>query len=197
MSVRHALLALLSESPRYGLQLHQEFESRTGETWPLNIGQVYTTLQRLERDGLVESDETVEGRQKDFSITPAGGTELRRWLETPSDILAPPRDELLIKVLIGLSVPDIDIRSLLQVHRRHLIERMQHYTHVKSDADEDAVALPLVADFELFRLDGVIRWLDAVDARLARSASGPAESASAATRKPVDEPEQPDSEEPR
>src|SRR6202012_3215532 len=55
MSVRHALLALLSEGPKYGLQLRQEFVARTGEVWPLNVGQVYTTLQRLERDGLVES----------------------------------------------------------------------------------------------------------------------------------------------
>ena len=58
MSVRHALLALLSEGPKYGLQLRQEFEAKTGEVWPLNVGQVYTTLQRLERDGLVESDES-------------------------------------------------------------------------------------------------------------------------------------------
>jgi DNA-binding PadR family transcriptional regulator len=56
MSVRHALLALLSEGPKYGLQLREEFEARTGDVWPLNVGQVYTTLQRLERDGLVESD---------------------------------------------------------------------------------------------------------------------------------------------
>ena len=50
MSIRHALLALLSEGPKYGLQLRQEFEAGTGEVWPLNVGQVYTTLQRLERD---------------------------------------------------------------------------------------------------------------------------------------------------
>src|SRR6266851_4891752 len=57
MSIRHALLALLSEGPKYGLQLREEFEARTGEVWPLNVGQVYTTLQRLERDGLAESDD--------------------------------------------------------------------------------------------------------------------------------------------
>ena len=57
MSVPHALLALLSEGPKYGLRLQNEFEARTGEVWPLNVGQVYTTLQRLERDGLVESDD--------------------------------------------------------------------------------------------------------------------------------------------
>jgi len=80
MSVRHALLALLSEGPKYGLQLRQEFEARTGEVWPLNVGQVYTTLQRLERDGLVESDDPEgEGPHKGFRITPAGGRELAQW----------------------------------------------------------------------------------------------------------------------
>ena len=77
MSVRHALLALLSEGPKYGLQLRQEFEARTGEVWPLNVGQVYTTLQRLERDGLVESDDSAEeGPQKGFHITAEGEAEL-------------------------------------------------------------------------------------------------------------------------
>jgi len=74
MSVRHALLALLSEGPKYGLQLREEFEARTGEVWPLNVGQVYTTLQRLERDGMVEAldgggkaaDEVEGGPQKAF-----------------------------------------------------------------------------------------------------------------------------------
>src|SRR6516162_6705902 len=77
MSVRHALLALLSEGPKYGLQLRQEFEARTGEVWPLNVGQVYTTLQRLERDGLVESDGAGDdGPQKAFHITEDGAAEL-------------------------------------------------------------------------------------------------------------------------
>src|SRR5204862_4779134 len=95
MSVRHALLALLSEGPKYGLQLRQEFESETGEVWPLNVGQVYTTLQRLERDGLVTSnDGEDESLQKGFRITPAGSRELAVWLQTPPDTSPPPRDEL-------------------------------------------------------------------------------------------------------
>ena len=73
MSVRHALLALLTEGPKYGLQLRQEFEARTGEVWPLNVGQVYTTLQRLERDGHAESENgDRDGAQKKFRITEAG-----------------------------------------------------------------------------------------------------------------------------
>src|SRR5438874_3191204 len=106
MSVKHALLALLSEGPKYGLQLRQEFESKTGEVWPLNVGQVYTTLQRLERDGLVEADEDIDtGPQRIFAITQAGSDELDRWLRSPADAVAPPRDELVIKILIAIQMP--------------------------------------------------------------------------------------------
>ena len=167
MSVWHALLALLSEGPKYGLQLRQEFEERTGEVWPLNVGQVYTTLQRLERDGLVTSDDTGEdGPQKGFRITTLGEQELTGWLRTPPDLTSPPRDELVIKVLVALRVPGVDVGDLLQVHRRYLVELMQQYTNVKAEAAEDEVELALVVDAELFRLEGVVRWLDAADARL-------------------------------
>ena len=167
MSVRHALLALLSEGPKYGLQLRQEFESRTGEVWPLNVGQVYTTLQRLERDGLVESDDPEgDGPKKGFRITPSGGRELDEWLRTPPETVPPPRDELVIKVLVALPVPGVDVHELIQVHRRHLVELMQHYTYVKAEAAEHDVGLALVVDAELFRLEAVVRWLDAADTRL-------------------------------
>jgi DNA-binding PadR family transcriptional regulator len=165
MSVRHALLALLSEGPKYGLQLRQEFESRTGEVWPLNVGQVYTTLQRLERDGFVESDGS-EGPQNVFSITPEGSHELATWLRTPPDVVPPPRDELVIKVLVATRVPGVDVPELLQVHRRHMVEAMQEYTHVKGEMSPDDVELGLVVDSELFRIEAIVRWIDAADARL-------------------------------
>ncbi len=167
MSVPHALLALLSEGPKYGLRLQSEFQARTGEVWPLNVGQVYTTLQRLERDGLVESDdEKGERSRKRYRITPAGDRELAGWLRTPADLVPPPRDELVIKVLVALEVPGTDVHEVLQVHRRHVIEVMQRYTQIKASAREDDLALALVADAELFRLEGIVRWLDAADARL-------------------------------
>jgi DNA-binding PadR family transcriptional regulator len=166
MSVRHALLALLSEGPKYGLQLRQEFEARTGEVWPLNVGQVYTTLQRLERDGFVASDESDDGPQKGYSITAAGSRELTDWLQTPPGREQPPRDELLIKVLVAVQVPGVDVGDVIQVHRRHLIGVMQHYTSVKAGAAEDDVALGLVVDAELFRLEAAVRWLDSAEARL-------------------------------
>ena len=169
MSVRHALLALLSEGPKYGLQLRQEFESGTGEVWPLNVGQVYTTLQRLERDGLVESDDTDEaGPQKSFRITADGERELDGWLRTPPDLSSPPRDELVIKVLVAMRLPGVDVHEVVQVHRRHLVELMQQWTRLKEDADDGDLAFGLVVDAELFRLDSVVRWLDAADGRLKR-----------------------------
>lgn len=169
MSVRHALLALLSEGPKYGLQLGQEFESRTGDVWPLNTGQVYTTLQRLERDGYVEGDDAGEdGPQKRYRITTPGVDELDAWLRTPPDTWAPPRDELVIKVLVALRVPGVDVVDVIQVHRRRVIETMHYYTRLKEDAAEHEVGLLLVADAELFRLDAIIRWLDAADARIKR-----------------------------
>lgn len=171
MSVRHALLALLTEGPKYGLQLRQEFEQRTGEVWPLNVGQVYTTLQRLERDGLVASEDegTDAGLQKSFHITEDGATELVTWLRTPPDLSSPPRDELVIKVLVAIGVAGIDVHEVIQAHRRHIVELMQEWTRVKRDADADDVALALVVDAELFRLDAVIRWLDTADSRLRRA----------------------------
>jgi DNA-binding PadR family transcriptional regulator len=176
MSVPYALLALLSEEPKYGLRLQNEFKARTGEVWPLNVGQVYTTLQRLERDGLVEADDgQADGAQKRYRITSDGDRELAEWLRTPPDFVPPPRDELVIKVLVALQVPGTDIHELLQVHRRHVIEVMQRYTQVKAAAAEDDVALALVADAELFRLEAIVHWLDAADVRLKQRPSvGPA-----------------------
>jgi DNA-binding PadR family transcriptional regulator len=173
MSVRHALLALLSAGPKYGLQLRQEFEDRTGEVWPLNVGQVYTTLQRLERDGLVHSDGPDDGPQKGYRITADGNRELLAWLQTPPTDPQPPRDELLIKVLVAVQVPGVDVNEVIQVHRRHLVELMQRYTAVKADASEGDVALALVVDAELFRIEGAVRWLDSAEVRLRNHALTP------------------------
>ncbi len=172
MTIRHALLALLSEAPKYGLQLQQEFESRTGDVWPLNVGQVYTTLQRLERDGLVSADDPDEseaaGTQKLFAITRDGQLELEEWLRTPPTTEPPPRDELVIKILIALQMPGVEVHDIIQSHRRELIAMMQRYTQIKADASEDDIALAVVADAEIYRLDAITRWLDSVDARARR-----------------------------
>jgi DNA-binding PadR family transcriptional regulator len=177
MSVRHALLALLSDGPKYGLQLREEFEANTGQVWPLNVGQVYTTLQRLERDGLVvalgdgdgEGSGKEPGPQKAYRITEAGSAELNQWLLVPPDLSTPPRDDLVMKVLIAVRVPDTDVSEVIQAHRRYLIQLMQEWTRLKEDDHGNDLAFSLVVDAELFRIDSVVRWLDAAEARLRRA----------------------------
>ena len=175
MSIPHFLLALLSEGPKYGLQLREEFEGGTGEVWPLNVGQVYKTLSRLERDGLAESDGTgPDGPQKRFRITPRGAEALAAWLRTPPDLTSPPRDELVMKVLVAARVPGTDAHEVIQAHRMYLVELMQQWTRLKEGEARNDLGLALVVDAELFRLDAVTRWLDAADTRLKRAAAEPA-----------------------
>ena len=170
MSVRHALLALLSDGAKYGLQLRNEFEARTGEVWPLNVGQVYQTLARLERDGLVAVDDAgAEGPQRLYRMTRAGRRELEEWLVTPPDLSAPPRDELVMKVLVATEIDGVDVRAMIQAHRRYLIGVMQQWTRVKEDESALDLHLALAVDAELFRLEALVRWLDAAEGRLKRS----------------------------
>jgi DNA-binding PadR family transcriptional regulator len=189
MSISHALLALLSEGPKYGLQLREEFEARTGEVWPLNAGQVYTTLRRLERDGLVEPEDgddeagDEEARQKVYRITAAGEQELGAWLRTPPDLAAPPRDELVMKVLVAMRVPGTNVHEVIQAHRRYLVEVMQQWTRLKEYQGDSDLGLALAVDAELFRLDSVVRWLDAADGRIKRAAHEPAPQQSASLPK--------------
>jgi DNA-binding PadR family transcriptional regulator len=147
---------------------------------------VYTTLQRLERDGLVSSDDASgDGREKTqqniFRITAQGQQELVGWLRTPPDLSSPPRDELVMKILVAMRVPGTDVPEVIQVHRRYLVELMQQWTRIKEAEAESDLSLALVVDAELFRLDAVIRWLDAADGRIRRAAPGsPGEPSAAA-----------------
>lgn len=116
---------------------------------------------QLERGGSVRRPWRI-----DRSVTSLGRGELEHWLRTPPEADTPPRDELVIKVLVAVRVPGVDVRSVIQAHRRHLVEEMQKYTRVKTQAAPDDHGLALVVDAEPFRLEGVVRWLDAADARL-------------------------------
>ncbi|MFI5755992.1 PadR family transcriptional regulator [Streptomyces sp. NPDC051569] len=174
MSIRHGLLALLERGPRYGSQLRAEFETRTGATWPLNVGQVYTTLGRLERDGLVAMNGADEAGHTLYTITPAGRAELRSWFRTPVDRSNPPRDELAIKLAMAVGAPGVDIRDVIQSQRRHTIQAMQDYTRLKGQALEagpagrDEVAWLLVLEQLIFQTEAEARWLDHCEVRLIR-----------------------------
>ncbi|MFF9472999.1 PadR family transcriptional regulator [Streptomyces roseolus] len=184
MSIRHGLLALLEHGPRYGSQLRTEFESRTGSTWPLNVGQVYTTLGRLERDGLVAQNGEDGAGHALYAITDAGRTELRTWFEQPVDRTSPARDELAIKLAMAVGAPGVDIREVIQSQRRHTVKAMQDYTRLKAQAltalegtgsrERDDIAWLLVLEQLIFQTEAEARWLDHCESRLIRlSATAP------------------------
>ena len=164
MSIRQGLLALLAEREMYGAQLRSEFETRTGGTWPLNVGQVYTTLNRLERDGLVEAaggpDE--DGRIA-YRLTPQGQEEVGRWWVTPVDRTEHPRDELTIKLALAVTVPGVDVPAVVQSQRTQTLRSLQDLTRLKqraSDADDIAWLLgikPVTVDHHHRRAQANLR----------------------------------------
>jgi DNA-binding PadR family transcriptional regulator len=168
MSIRQALLTLLDEEPRYGYQLRAEFEARTGATWPLNVGQVYTTLTRLERDRLVAAAGSDDEGRALYRVTKAGRDEVRRWFATPVDRERPPRDELAIKLALAVTVPGVDVRAVVQAQRTSTVTALQEYTRLKARASDADLAWLLVLDSLVFQAEAEVRWLDHCEARLAR-----------------------------
>ncbi|CAL9467965.1 hypothetical protein SUDANB171_02762 [Streptomyces sp. enrichment culture] len=178
MSIRYGLLALLDYGPKYGSQLRAEFESRTGATWPLNIGQVYTTLGRLERDTLIEPAGERDGKQQRYRITEAGRRELAEWYRQPVDRTHPSRDELAIKLAMAVGTEGVDVAGIIQSQRRHTLKAMQDYTRLKAQALADGgpesgeeIAWLLVLEQLIFSAEAEARWLDHCESRLLRLAA--------------------------
>ncbi|MGH9274150.1 MAG: PadR family transcriptional regulator [Acidimicrobiales bacterium] len=164
MAVREGLLALLREGPRHGYQLKTAFEAATGGAWSLNVGQVYTTLDRLARDGFVHVDES--GEQKQYSLTAAGREELGAWWQAGPVDAPPPRDELLLKVLLAVEDGPDHALEVLTRHRTALTTLLQtHRRAGRSGTDGDLAAL-LVSDALTTRAEADLRWLDLCEARL-------------------------------
>ena len=169
MSIKHGLLALLERGPMYGYQLRAAFEESTGGTWPLNIGQVYTTLARLGRDGLVHSLPANDAGQRRYEITDAGRKDLATWFATPVSRTDRPRDELAIKLALALTTPGVDVPAVLQTQRGATMRTLQEYTRLKARADQPAdLGWVLVLDAMLFQAEAEVRWLDHCEASLAR-----------------------------
>lgn len=175
MSVRQSLLAILDQGPCYGYQLRSEFDRRTGGTWPLNVGQIYQTLERLERDGLVaKGDSDHEGRAY-YEITDAGRESVASWLSSPVDRHTATRDEFAIKLAVAATLPGVDVARVLQVQRTSTMALLRDLTRTKESIDEpetrEDLAYLLVVDGQIFQLDGELRWLDHTEGRLARAAA--------------------------
>lgn len=179
MSVKLGLMALLSDGPMYGAALRSAFEERTGGTWPLNVGQVYTTLGRLERDGLVEQTGPAddEGRIS-YRLTDTGRAEVAQWWRSPVDRETTPRDELVIKLALAVTVPGVDVPAIVHVQRTSTMRHLRDLTRLKGQAlaaveetdppqSTDAAWL-LVLESHIFTTEAEARWLDHIESRLAQ-----------------------------
>jgi len=168
------LLALLERGARYGYQLRAEFERTAGGTWPLNIGQVYTTLARLERDGLVRALPENDGGQRPYEITSGGRAELALWFASPIERGDRPRDELAIKLALALTTPGVDVQAVVQTQRTATVRTLQELTRLKAAADpsrSDDLAWRLVLESMVFQAEAEVRWLDHCEASLSRFAA--------------------------
>lgn len=173
MSIRHGLLSLLARGRRYGYQLRAEFESSTGSTWPLNIGQVYSTLSRLERDGLVAAVGEDDARVM-YEITDQGRDALGRWFATPVVRGDRPRDELAIKLAMAVTTPGVDVEGVVQTQRAATLRNLQDLTRLtagSAESDSAERAWILVLEAMIFQAEAEVRWLDHCEAYVAALAT--------------------------
>jgi DNA-binding PadR family transcriptional regulator len=173
MSLKHSILAVLSIGDCHGYQIRQEIESRTGQTWQINIGQIYSTLDRLERDNLIVAEGPNPEGQIRYSITPEGKAEALEWLKAPVTQTTQIRHELAIKLALAVTLPGVDTELILQSQRISTLRNLQTLTTAKMNASESPsdLAWLLILDSQLFALEAELRWLDHVEGLLLVSAS--------------------------
>jgi DNA-binding PadR family transcriptional regulator len=176
VTVRNGLLALLEAHPAHGYELRARYESVVGGEGSLNIGQVYTTLQRLARDGLVRpaagNGAADEGNRTPYELTPSGHAKLCDWVAVPVAGETSERDELLAKVLLAVSLDDVDANAVIATQRRASLANLQALTARKAALAPDAPLREHIAiDRSIARVTTEIDWLELCDARVRASAT--------------------------
>ncbi|RUR01304.1 PadR family transcriptional regulator [Labedella endophytica] len=163
MTVRHSILAILAVGPCYGYQLRSEFDRRTGSTWPLNVGQIYTTLERLERDRLVQRGETDAEGHLYWEITGDGRAAVAEWLADPVAPARGVRDELAVKIAIASTLPGVDAGALVSTQRSATERRLAELGSARFDGvpgGPEERAWMLLHDGLVIDAEGELRWLD-------------------------------------
>ncbi|MGH2518156.1 MAG: PadR family transcriptional regulator [Ktedonobacterales bacterium] len=169
MSLKFGILGLLTEEPLHGYQVKQRFEALLGGTWEVNIGQVYSTLQRLERDGLVAAagDRGDRGKQA-YELTDGGRRELDAWLAEPEAEPQELREELFVKLLLIRRLANGNLHELLMRQRRVYLQRLHDLAdlerRVRREGRDDLVLLVMGV---VLHTEADIKWLDAYVEELA------------------------------
>lgn len=162
MSVKHSLLALLYDKPSHGYELKTGFEELVQGMWPLNAGQVYTTLDRLERDALVETPGHDKKDRKLYKITTAGKQELWSWLEDPVG-RSLFKDEFYFKFLCANYVSYENRQNMIKNQKETMIKDVLHLTHLKKQmTSSENKTIKLLIEGALLHLEADIKWLDMI-----------------------------------
>jgi DNA-binding PadR family transcriptional regulator len=165
MSLSLTLLGLLQAGPRHGYDLKRAYDERFGHDHPLHYGQVYATLSRLLKNGLVEFEGVEPGagpERKRYAITEAGVTDVARWLGEPEKPEPYLQNTLYTKVVLAV-LTGRDPADILDTQRAAHLALMRTLTRRKSSGD---LADQLICDHALFHLEADLRWLELTAARL-------------------------------
>lgn len=171
VGISEALLVLLARGPRHGYQLKQEWERATGDAWQLNIGQVYTTLQRLERDGLVVLDHETDDR-KVYALTDEGGRRAESWLVRTSPGPGDGRDETAMRVLLAAATGVGDLDRIIEDQRADLTAQLQLHTRTKAATPPEELAELLQLDRRILRCRADLDWLELAEERTSARVGG-------------------------
>jgi DNA-binding PadR family transcriptional regulator len=170
--VRFVFLALLAGGPSHGYELKRRYDALFGAVWePINIGQIYVTLGRLERDGLVAHTAVRQARgndRKDYELTELGRKALAGWLAEPADANLP-KSDLLLK-LVAADLAGTERRALIGEHRQRCLQALHDLDRKASDTASSGFGPGSVADLLVqgtaLHLQAELRWLDYLDRAL-------------------------------
>ncbi|PRY70281.1 DNA-binding PadR family transcriptional regulator [Glaciihabitans tibetensis] len=169
MAIRDALLAILAQGPCYGNQLKHEYDRRTGGAWPLNVGQIYTTLDRLERDNLVSAAAPNDQGQRVYDLTEQGRTEAAQWFARPLDD-APARDELATKIALAVTLADVDAIDVIERQRLSTQHRLAALRARRATLEAgDELASQLIVEAQIGAVTAEALWLDLAEQRMRQS----------------------------
>jgi len=162
LSLKYGLLGLLVEEPLHGYEVKNRFEAMLGGTWEVNIGQVYTTLQRLERDGLVRpAGERGDRGKLLYEISDSGRQALNEWLAQPESGPQELREDIYVKLLLAARLANGDLRPLLSRQKRAYLQRLRDLNQLEARAKKDGrTDLARLVRGALLHTEADIKWID-------------------------------------
>lgn len=162
MSLKYGVLGLLAEHPLHGYDLKTRFEQLLGGTWEVNIGQIYTTLARLERDGLVEGEDTRGDRgRRAYRLTEGGAKAFNDWLEQPEAEPEQLREDIYVKLLLLARQPDGRLPAMLAKQRRVHLQRLKDLAGLERRARQQGRDdMVLLIKGAILHTEADLKWLD-------------------------------------